>query len=160
MDRLRPVVLLATLAVSACSFTPPNTGPSLQPFSDQRPLEEFVRKAEIWSDESYVGWGWSASCADDSDDCDMLEEIVVTGMKKQSNESITNNQEAGVDEGDIVKRVGDYIVMLRRGRLFTFALPTGGMPLRAIDYVDVAPPGEDIDAWYDEILNYGNTAED
>jgi hypothetical protein len=87
----------------------------------------------------------------------MLEEIVVTGMKRESTESITNNQEDGVDEGDIVKRVGDYIVLLRRGRLFAFALPTTRNQLSAIDYIDVAPPEEDIDAWYDEILSHGNT---
>src|SRR5262249_9124038 len=34
-------------------------------------------------------------------------------------ESITNNQHAGVDEGGIVKTYGDYLVVLRRGRLFT-----------------------------------------
>jgi uncharacterized secreted protein with C-terminal beta-propeller domain len=34
-------------------------------------------------------------------------------------DSITNVQHAGVDEGGIVKRHGDYLVILRRGRLFT-----------------------------------------
>ena len=34
-------------------------------------------------------------------------------------ESITTTQEAGVDEGGIVKTHGDHLVMLRRGRLFT-----------------------------------------
>ena len=33
-------------------------------------------------------------------------------------ESITNVQTAGVDEGGIVKRAGDHLVILRRGRLF------------------------------------------
>ena len=32
---------------------------------------------------------------------------------------ITNTQEAGVDEGGIVKMRGDILVILRRGRLFT-----------------------------------------
>src|SRR5436190_7643256 len=34
-------------------------------------------------------------------------------------ESVTNTQEAGVDEGGIVKLHGDHLVVLRRGRLFT-----------------------------------------
>ncbi|MGH2670956.1 MAG: beta-propeller domain-containing protein, partial [bacterium] len=34
-------------------------------------------------------------------------------------ESVTNVQHAGVDEGGIVKVQGDYLVILRRGRLFT-----------------------------------------
>jgi uncharacterized secreted protein with C-terminal beta-propeller domain len=33
--------------------------------------------------------------------------------------TITNVQTAGVDEGGIVKRAGDFLVVLRRGRLFT-----------------------------------------
>jgi hypothetical protein len=37
-------------------------------------------------------------------------------------ESITNNQNAAVDEGDIVKLHGDHLVVLRRGRLFTISL--------------------------------------
>jgi hypothetical protein len=94
-------------------------------------------------------------CPDDSDDC--IQEIVVLAAKRESTALITNNQEEGVDEGDIVKRVGDYIVLLRRGRLFTFALPTNGNPLSAVDYIDVAPAEEDVDAWYDEILSHGNT---
>jgi hypothetical protein len=35
------------------------------------------------------------------------------------NESVTNVQHAGVDEGGIVKLHGDHLVILRRGRLFT-----------------------------------------
>src|SRR5260221_2637320 len=34
-------------------------------------------------------------------------------------QSITNTQEANVDEGGIVKMHGDTLVILRRGRLFT-----------------------------------------
>ncbi len=34
-------------------------------------------------------------------------------------ESVTNTQHAGVDEGGIVKVHGNHLVVLRRGRLFT-----------------------------------------
>jgi hypothetical protein len=37
-------------------------------------------------------------------------------------ESITNNQHAEVDEGDIVKLHGEHLIVLRRGRLFTLSL--------------------------------------
>ena len=40
--------------------------------------------------------------------------------------SITNTQEAGVDEGGIVKVRGDILVILRRGRLFTVSIADGG----------------------------------
>jgi hypothetical protein len=69
--------------------------------------------------------------------------------------SITNNQEAGVDEGGIVKQRGDILVILRRGRLFTVSLAGGGM--RPIDSIDAFPPGVSADSdWYDEMLVSGD----
>ncbi|MCA9651102.1 MAG: beta-propeller domain-containing protein [Myxococcales bacterium] len=71
-----------------------------------------------------------------------------------ADESITNTQEVGVDEGGIVKTHGDHLVVLRRGRLFTVHL--GRDALRPISYVDVTPhPSHD--AWYDEMLVHGDT---
>jgi uncharacterized secreted protein with C-terminal beta-propeller domain len=35
-------------------------------------------------------------------------------------DALTNVQHAGVDEGGIVKLHGDHLVILRRGRLFTW----------------------------------------
>src|SRR4029077_9779497 len=66
-------------------------------------------------------------------------------------ESITNTQHAGVDEGGIVKLHGDHLVVLRRGRLFTVAIGNGALkPISAVDAF-----GPDIDpryTWYDEML--------
>ncbi len=66
-------------------------------------------------------------------------------------ESITNTQHAGVDEGGIVKLHGDHLVVLRRGRLFTVAIGDGALkPISAVDAF-----GPDIDprsTWYDEML--------
>ena len=68
---------------------------------------------------------------------------------------ITNNQEAGVDEGDIVKVHGDLLVSLRRGRLFTVSLAGGGM--RPAGSIDAYPPGVDpSEDWYDEMLIAGD----
>lgn len=70
--------------------------------------------------------------------------------------SITNVQTAGVDEGGIVKRHGDHLVVLRRGRLFTIRI--GGDALRPVSMVDAFAPGVDPDAaWYDEMLVAGDT---
>jgi hypothetical protein len=70
-------------------------------------------------------------------------------------ESITNVQHAGVDEGGIVKVHGDYLVMLRRGRLFTVAV--GGDTLRPVSAVDAFGPDIDPDGtWYDELLVSGS----
>ena len=66
-------------------------------------------------------------------------------------ESITNVQTAGVDEGGIVKRAGDHLVILRRGRLFTVRV--GGDALHPVSHVDAYAPGSNPQgAWYDELL--------
>jgi len=52
-------------------------------------------------------------------------------------ESITNNQEQGVDEGGIVKTHCDHLVVLRRGRLWTAEI--GDQQLRPLSMVDLRP---------------------
>ena len=72
-----------------------------------------------------------------------------------ADESITNNQTAGVDEGGIVKVRGDLLVILRRGRLFTVSIADGG--LHPIDHIDAYPPDTDgSGSWYDEMLIAGD----
>lgn len=71
-------------------------------------------------------------------------------------ESVTNVQHAGVDEGGIVKLHGNHLVMLRRGRLFTVAINDGA--LRPISAADAFGPDIDpSDTWYDEMLVSDNT---
>jgi hypothetical protein len=71
-------------------------------------------------------------------------------------ESITNVQTAGVDEGGIVKRAGDHLVILRRGRLFTVRI--GGDTLEPTSMADAFAPGSSPQgAWYDELLISGST---
>jgi len=66
-------------------------------------------------------------------------------------ESVTNTQHAGVDEGDIVKLHGDHLVVLRRGRLFTVAIGSGA--LKPISTADAFGPEIDPrNTWYDEML--------
>jgi hypothetical protein len=82
--------------------------------------------------------------------------VVVTGARVSAprNPGITNTQEADVDEGGIVKVIGDHLVVLRRGRLFTVSL--AGHRMRSIDHIDAFPPGTSGDAWYDEMLVHGD----
>ncbi|MCC7485576.1 MAG: beta-propeller domain-containing protein [Burkholderiales bacterium] len=71
-------------------------------------------------------------------------------------DSITSVQHAGVDEGGIVKRHGDHLVILRRGRLFT--VKVGENELTPVSTVDAFGAGIDPrGAWYDELLVSGNT---
>lgn len=69
--------------------------------------------------------------------------------ERASDESITNTQEVGVDEGDIVKAHGDHLVVLRRGRLFSVRLVGGH--LAPVSVIDAPPPGVS-GGWYDEML--------
>ena len=74
----------------------------------------------------------------------------------KAEESVTNVQTAGVDEGGIVKVHGDHLVVLRRGRLFTVRI--GGTDLTPVSTADAY--GEGIDprgAWYDEMLIRNDT---
>ncbi len=71
-------------------------------------------------------------------------------------ESITNVQHAGVDEGGIVKLHGNHLVVLRRGRLFTVAIGSGALtPISSVDAFgpDIDPGG----TWYDEMLVSADT---
>jgi len=77
--------------------------------------------------------------------------VVAKAAEPGKDESITNTQHAGVDEGGIVKLHGDHLVVLRRGRLFTVAV--GDNSLKPISTVDAFGP--EIDpryTWYDEML--------
>jgi hypothetical protein len=66
-------------------------------------------------------------------------------------ESVTNVQHAGVDEGGIVKVHGDHLVVLRRGRLFTVAIGDGALkPISAVDAF--GPEIDPQNTWYDEML--------
>ena len=73
-------------------------------------------------------------------------------------DSITNNQEAGVDEGGIVKVHGDHFVILRRGRLFSVRTLSGDdeEELKPISVADAYPSGSQEGTWYDELLIHEN----
>ena len=81
-------------------------------------------------------------------------EAAKSGAK--DDESVTNTQHAGVDEGGIVKLHGDHLVVLRRGRLFTVAV--GDNALKPISAVDAFGPEIDPrSTWYDEMLVSADT---
>jgi hypothetical protein len=116
---------------------------SLEPFGNDRELARYLETLEQPRNRGSVG---AAAGGDES-----LEMVVTTGSRSPA--SITNNQTAGVDEGGIVKLVGDYLVVLRRGRLFTVSLTDERM--QPVSWIDAYPPGVDADnAWYDEMLVY------
>ncbi len=70
--------------------------------------------------------------------------------------NITNTQVASVDEGDIVKLIGEYLLVLQDGRIFAVHYPT----MTLTDRQDVYRKDEDGDPigadWYDEMLVQGD----
>jgi len=85
------------------------------------------------------------------------EKVVVTGSRISTPAaSITNVQMRGVDEGDIVKRFGTFLVVLQDGRLFTVNTRPGGQAgLAVIDRANVYRSSKE-DTWYDEMLIHDN----
>lgn len=87
----------------------------------------------------------------------MLAPSASLSKSESQSESITNVQEQGVDEGDIVKAYGEYLVVLRRGKLFTVRLRDGVQStLAAVSSINAYPDGLTGGAWYDEMLISGN----
>jgi hypothetical protein len=165
------LVLLISLAGCASPYTIPDRiiepleSPALKTFDGN---EEFKAYAlSVATAREYV---------DDTEDklnakkhgSGALEEITVTARKTAestvamateefANEEITNNQESGVDEGDIIKVIGEYLVVLRKGRLYTVRIGRESKsPLIPIDSIDVSKPGWPHEAWYDELLVHKN----
>jgi hypothetical protein len=94
------------------------------------------------------------ACAN-PEDCpaEGADNIVVTGTRSAPVQ-ITNVQTAGVDEGDVVKQIGDFLLVLQDGRIFS--VNTRGDRLELADRIDVYRNAQDDDAWYDEMLVQGN----
>ncbi len=79
------------------------------------------------------------------------ESAAADKSEDSAEESVTNVQHAGVDEGGIVKLHRGHLIVLRRGRLFTVRIDAGALaPVSSINAFgpDVSPRG----AWYDEML--------
>ena len=95
--RKRVLITATALFFSACSKDEPPRISTLQPFTDDKPIEEYVSKSDIWSDNTFISYSYGG-CPDDDDDC-LIEEIIVTATKTAEApfDSITNNQEEGVD---------------------------------------------------------------
>lgn len=81
--------------------------------------------------------------------------IASVGAEAMTNAQITNVQTAGVDEGDIVKMIGPYLIVLQDGRLFSIDTGQSAADLRFVDRMNVYRRSN-ADIWYDEMLVNGN----
>lgn len=131
---------------------------SLENFSSNKEFDEYAAKLKKNQEES---WGEKLSEGLDSglglglgDSTSAPQSVEKESADTSSDEgSITNVQEAGVDEGDIVKTYKDYFVILRRGRIFTVKNSENrDNTLKKVDQLDVYPSGYTKGGWYDEML--------
>lgn len=88
----------------------------------------------------------------------MASPVAVTSndVGTANGQNITNTQVAAVDEGDIVKLIGEYLLVLQDGRVFAVHYPS----MRLTDRADVYRKDKDGDPigadWYDEMLVQGD----
>ncbi len=92
-------------------------------------------------------------------ECQLLDQITVTGSRIVDTDLITNNQEAGVDEGGIVKKMGPLLLVLRQGVLHV--IDTGAPGRERFELLHSHPVVADDsrdDLYYDEILTFSGGA--
>ena len=130
---------------------------TLRAFGSEQEMRAYFRQIaeEARRDSERRGPSKMAESAASAPAADSVQANSNTRAKGENEESVTNVQHAGVDEGGIVKLHGDHLVVLRRGRLFTVAVGDGALkPVSAVDAF-----GPDIDprnTWYDEMLISGD----
>jgi Beta propeller domain len=151
------------LALAGCSAAegqqndsaPALPGNGMAAFASDAEVDALLKKAGSRAPQNKFGIQEALNGGEAAADAAAASAAVAPdGNAARSEDQVTNVQEKGVDEGGIVKRHGDHLVVLRRGRLFT--IDTKGDRLSKLDQVDAFPPGNG-DAWYDEMLISGDT---
>jgi hypothetical protein len=134
------------------------TSQELVTFEDEREFRRYL--SDVWRAGRARGEWW-AMLSSDRRGGGGEQTLTVTGSRiPPRNASITNVQEAGVDEGDIVKQIGQFLLVLQDGRLFAVDTQAGdGRDLALTDRINVY---RDVAAergggtWYDEMLVHGD----
>lgn len=151
---MRAILLLAFLLAACSSANQAPAAPAMTAFASDAELRAFIKQRTGTRRRPASEMAVDAALPPVAVQESPAASIVVTGSAAAP-PSITNTQEADVDEGGIVKVHGDHLVILRRGRLFTVALSDRKM--RAISTVNAFPPGATGEgAWYDEMLVSGD----
>ncbi len=131
---------------------------TMRAFGSEQELKDYFRAWEEKRRRAQRAQPVAKSAANAGSMADTAASPALSEASKDAKEddSVTNNQHAGVDEGGIVKVHGDHLVILRRGRLFTVKI--GDNALKPVDSVDAFAPGINPQSdWYDEMLVSGNT---
>lgn len=170
MKNLFLLTLTASIAISGLLACAPGTSETIPPvsastltpvkktmkaFRSDQELKQYLR--QLGEKQRHLralaGVAAKTETASPSQPTEALE---AQGFAYKVDESVTNTQHAGVDEGGIVKVHGNHLVVLRRGRLFTVAIGDGA--LKPISNINAFGPDIDPqDTWYDEMLVSDNT---
>jgi hypothetical protein len=164
--RVLALLILACVFQSACATSAPPHA-TLKPFASEREFDELIERWRTQAraqqerrrlEQSASGMVAQLAASPAPAAAKSMADGSSDAGKKES-DSITNVQTAGVDEGGIVKRAGDHLVVLRRGRLFTVRVrDQGGDQLKPIAMLDAyAPNASPQGAWYDEMLIHDHT---
>ncbi|MBX3191011.1 MAG: beta-propeller domain-containing protein [Labilithrix sp.] len=145
------VLTFLTLAISVdlttgCSSESPSEG-EIRAFASDDQLDSYLAQIEA-ENASSGGCGSQTSAAS--------FESAGASPSASENAEITNNQEAGVDEGGIVKNVGSSLVVLRKGRLFVADVGEGRAPSLTDSMRVARTEGLNQGVWYDEMLVNGD----
>jgi Beta propeller domain len=153
------VTFAACAGTTAGPVTPPGPPKTMKAFASEQELTNYLKKladAQKHRARTQAETFQSAAAPAPSSVAREANYDVAAKSAEPAQESVTNTQHVGVDEGDIVKVHGDHLVILRRGRLFTVAIGDG--QLKPVSMVDAF--GSDIDpanTWYDEMLISSDT---
>ena len=140
------------VAVSQDVPVDPRSGPELRRFASADEFQRYLRTVQRAQRRVSMNEATDLALAPPAP-----AQAQAAGEAGVANPEITNNQTIGVDEGGIVKQVGNHLVILQDGRLFSAALGAGeGAPLRLADRIDVYRSPETAASWYDEMLVMGN----
>src|SRR5688572_21947153 len=152
------LLLAGSLATGAAVTAPREKAPArtMKAFGSEREFEATLTQWRVkaererrFADKMAMAAPPAAVAA--SAESTSLDSVSVAGTALQAEGSITNIQTTGVDEGDIVKKHGDHLIVLRRGRLFTIRI--GSDALQPVSAVDAhAPDADPSGTWYDEML--------
>ncbi|WP_271078095.1 beta-propeller domain-containing protein [Aurantiacibacter sp. MUD61] len=163
--RFGAALLIGTLALGGCRAAdelsvPDGDGAGLEAFESEDAFERFAERMEDLQGSQQTEYVTTVdiqeeAAAEAAPPPPPMASVSADAVARVDGEQITNTQEQGVDEGAIVKDAGDYLVILRRGRIFT--VRHGGNMLDPVDSSDAFPPGEFVPGtWYDEMLVRGN----
>jgi len=158
------------------------TSPTLTRFSSDEEFKRYVLAVRTanrarggwWADSGRVQFALAQGggdvqsdaetplCPENDPDCLKEQEgaeertIYVTGSRiNPRNPSITNNQFRNVEEGDIVKQIDRFLLILQDGRIFVVDTRARGRRLALTDRANVYRDSAS-DMWYDEMLVFGD----